>query len=814
MPAATRLEISLLGTFSLRLGSTEIRMPGRKACALIGYLALADAHESTREALLALLWSESSEGKARASLRQVVHEVHGAFLDAGFAGFHSDRLILRLSPETISVDMLEALRLAKDGHAHPKLFFKQRAMESLLRDLETTDREYREWLTAKRQTLHEQIVDRLASSCRTSAQGSNRLELSRAILNLDPTHEEAARNIMRAQAALGDASGALRVYKNLWVTLENEFDIEPAKETQELVVSIKLGQPVAVAALETPRTIVVAQSAQTARTAQGRTRAAEQLEAAVRNLVGPYGGRLSAREDNTYVLDFPDPRAAVQAALSINDLRGDADQRTAQPALRMGAHVSGALGEGRASAKEVADQLATLAEPGELLVSDQVRDVLTDGLDALIEDTSGREPQGPLSLHAYRVSAPTRQQSSLQEGNIHPVLAIIPFELVSKQAKHLLVGEVMAEEMIASFCATKELAVISRLSTRAFRGRSSSLEELRQRLQANYVLSGSYNVRGNNVELQAELTDARSETVLWRREFKESISAILNGSAELVGEMVASISASVLTRELDRARSRPLETLENYSLLMAAINLSHRTSLGSFGQARGLLELLAERLPAHPLPLAWLAKWHVFKVNQGWSEDRASDSQHALDCATRAIESDPACSIALTVNAWANLSLRKRFDVADEFFERAVEANPNDSTAWLLKGTMHAFKGEGRTAVTAAQRAIHLSPLDPRRSYYDSLAAAAYLSAGDFERSIQLAQQSLRVDRQHLSTLRALTVAQFLSGREEEARRTMVELLRLEPTLTVSKYLSRHPAAELATGKLWAETLGAAGLPR
>ena len=811
MSPATRLEIGVLGTFSLRFGSTDVRLPGRKACAVIGYLALADAHESTREVLMGLLWSESSESKARASLRQVVHEVQNTFQDAGFAGFHADRLILRLSPESISVDMLDALRLAKEGHAHPKLFFKHRVMEILLRDLETTDREYREWLTAKRQTLHEQIVDQLVSSCRTSAHGSNRLELSRAILNLDPTHEEAARSIMRAQAALGDPSGALRVYKNLWDTLGDEFDIEPAKETQELVASIKLGQPVAVAALETPRTIVVAQSVQTA---QARASTAEQLENSVRSLINPYGGRLSARQDNSYVLDFPDPRAAVQAALSVNDMHAGPDGASPRRILRMGAHTSGALGEGHAAAKETADQLATLAEPGELLVSDQVRDVLTDGLDAFIEDVSDRKAHAPSPLRAYRASAPARQLSDLQGSNIHPVLAIVPFELESKQPKHLLIGEVLAEEMIASFCGAKELAVISRLSTRAFRGRDSSLEELRKRLQANYVLSGSYRVRDNSVELQVEFADVRSETALWRREFKERISVILSGQTELVGEIVAAISASVLMRELDRARSRPLDTLENYSLLLAAINLSHRTSPDSFAKARNLLELLMDRLPAHPLPLAWFAKWHIFRINQGWSDDRASDSQRALDYATRAIESDPSCSIALTVNAWANLSLRKRFDVAEDFFERAVEANPNDSTAWLLKGTMHAFKGQGSTAVTAARRAIRLSPLDPRRSYYDSLAATAHLSAGDFAHAIELAKRSLRVDKLHLSTLRALAIAQFLSGQVDDARQTVATLLKRDPTFTVSKYLTVHPAAEFKTGQLWAEALGNAGLPR
>jgi hypothetical protein len=37
--------------------------------------------------------------------------------------------------------------------------------------------------------------------------------------------------------------------------------------------------------------------------------------------------------------------------------------------------------------------------------------------------------------------------------------------------------------------------------------------------------------------------------------------------------------------------------------------------------------------------------------------------------------------------------------------------------------------------------------------------------------------------------------------------------LRLHPGLTVSTYLSRHPAAEFETGRMWANALHKAGLP-
>ena len=813
MASPSRLELSLLGTFSARVDGAEIRIPSRKGCALISYLALADSHEALRESLLGLLWSNSSEEKARASLRQDIHRLQDALRDGGFSGFHSDQLKLRLSPTSISVDLIEVLRLAREGHAHPKLFVRQRAMEGVLRDLEDTDPAFAEWLTVKRRSLHEELLHDLTASLRRLPPGSNQLELSRAILNIEPTHEEAVRNVIRAQAGVGDTGGALRAYKNLWDNLEREFDVEPAKETQELIAAIKLGKPVAAAALETPRTVVVAHAAQAPFRGSMRP-TVERTEQLMKALVGPYGGRLSARQDNTYVLDFPDPRSAVEAAFSIQADAGKADEGSSRPGLRMGAHASDQLGEGWRSAKEVAGQLAAIADPGELVVSDQVRDILTDGFDALIVDAGTTGASSAPPVRAFRLAPAVEHSLRPHENHIQPTIAIIPFELEGKQAKHLLVGEVLAEELIASLSAAKELAVVSRMTTRAFRGRVFSLQQLRGHINANYVLSGSYHIRGNNVELHVEFADAISETVLWHRELKAGLSEILSGASELVSELAAEVGASVLMRELDRARSRPLETLENYSLLMAAISLSHRASRNSFTQARSLLELLVDRLPSHPVPLAWLAKWHVFNVNQGWSENRSVDSQAALKWAARAIESDPACSIALTVDAWASLSLGRRFDVAEQRFEQAVDANPNDSIAWLLKGTMHAFRGEGGVAVAAAQRAIRLSPLDPRRSYYDSLAATAYLSAGDFERAITLAQRSLRVDRLHSSTLRALAIAQHLSGRTDDARQTVATLLQVDPTLTVSKYLSRHPAAEFSTGRLWAEALGQAGLPK
>jgi TolB-like protein len=48
---------------------------------------------------------------------------------------------------------------------------------------------------------------------------------------------------MQLRAASGDVGGALAVYKRLWDVLDEEYDVEPSKETQELVAILKLAQP-------------------------------------------------------------------------------------------------------------------------------------------------------------------------------------------------------------------------------------------------------------------------------------------------------------------------------------------------------------------------------------------------------------------------------------------------------------------------------------------------------------------------------------------------------------------------------------------
>src|SRR6202000_1593484 len=70
---------------------------------------------------------------------------------------------------------------------------------------------------------------------------STKNRIAAAIVNLDPTHEEACCHLMRMHAEQGDVAGALRIYSELWDLLDRDYGMEPSPATQALVADIKLG---------------------------------------------------------------------------------------------------------------------------------------------------------------------------------------------------------------------------------------------------------------------------------------------------------------------------------------------------------------------------------------------------------------------------------------------------------------------------------------------------------------------------------------------------------------------------------------------
>lgn len=540
-------------------------------------------------------------------------------------------------------------------------------------------------------------------------------------------------------------------------------------------------------------------------------------------LLPRHGGRLVKSLGDGLLLEFERVAPALAAALALQPIMAplNADRSAERAmALRTGIHADDVVIDDLdvyGSGVNVAARLCSMAEPGQIIVSAEVRDQMVAGLDADIEDLGEcwlKHLSHP--IRAYRIAS-ARPSSSAQAGSprqrLRPTIAVIPFPMVPADPSHTLLGDALIDELIASLSRSPELTVISRLSTLHFRDRTDVVASVRSHLQADYLVSGRLHVSSGAIRVLVELVETSSGSVVWAGHVQGALNAVFSGDDPLIQDLVRQLSHSLSRRQIDRARMHPFAALDSYCLLMAAVSLLHGVSWSDFDRARQMLEHLIERDRRHPAPHAWLAKWHVLKVQQGWSDNLPQDAQAALACARRALDADPRSALSLAINGFVYGNLLKDLDHAGECHELALSENPNEPLAWLFRGVVHAFKGEGDAAMAATDRALELSPLDPMRYFIDSLSATAALAAGRWQTAIDRAKRSLRLNRNHTSTLRALTIAQVQLGQLEEARATATALMRLEPHLTIKGYLERSPSTGYPTGRLWSQSLAAAGVP-
>ncbi len=240
------LQAQLIGPPTIHYENRAVQLANRKSRALLAYLLLTDKGREKRERLVGLLWSETDDTRARASLRQALYEMRTALSAAGYDGFEADKFDIGLKPASFEVDIIKVLEQVRAGTPHRLLLEHERLTDQLLDGCDAIDPAFDVWLAAKREAIRQRIERDLETALRESSAGGHLVEdLARAILNLDPTHEEAARALMNARHGAGDTAGALAVYKKLWDLLDAEYDTEPSRDTQDLVAAIKLGQPAA-----------------------------------------------------------------------------------------------------------------------------------------------------------------------------------------------------------------------------------------------------------------------------------------------------------------------------------------------------------------------------------------------------------------------------------------------------------------------------------------------------------------------------------------------------------------------------------------
>lgn len=544
----------------------------------------------------------------------------------------------------------------------------------------------------------------------------------------------------------------------------------------------------------------------------------------VTQLLPAHGGRLVKSLGDGLMLEFESVLPAIRCALAMQqsiELYNHDRLSEQLMRLRVGAHVADVVVDERdiyGVGVNLAARLATLAGPGEVVVSAPVRDDLAFGLDANIEDLGDcflKHLKAPIRAYRIRPAEQAVLPASskwIAPGSLFPTIAVVPFVNAAAQVDSTL-GDILADDVTATLAQSDRWNVISRNSSAHFRYRECFVEELRDKLGASYVLSGRYRVSRDRMVLTVELCSATDAHVVWADRMTQMVADVLAGESHAHIDIAAKVSHAVIGKEVARVEHARLENLDGYAILLGAISWLHSTSIEADARAQQALEFLADRYPRAPEPGVWMAKACVLRYAQAWSSDHMAEGKKAKALMHRVLDQHPNYAMALAIDGHVAAFLERDYPTALERLDAALTVNPNEPLAWLYRSSIHALKDEGTEATRCADKAMTLSPLDPMAYYVDAVGAWAALASRDFARAQTLALRSMKANRKHRPIYATLAIAQVLAGCELEARRTADQIKQLFPPFSVSRYVSGFPIGAGGLPDLCRQALTVAGLP-
>lgn len=475
----------------------------------------------------------------------------------------------------------------------------------------------------------------------------------------------------------------------------------------------------------------------------------------------PHGGHVHRSLGDGLMLEFDEAWQAVATALHIQAISREHNAgvpEDAQLRVRAAVHLARLFsGTNDHDDADLAVRLAGAAGPGEVVVTAGVREHLAGGLDGDLEDLGDVQlPHLAQPQPLYRVGPATAHPVIAQARVAQPCVAVVPFASLGGLPQQFAIGELIAEGLIARLGRTRQLRVISRMSTQPYRDRQASGPQIAATLGATHVLSGAYAATGTRLVLSAELVDARSGEVVWSDRLRAELGDLLQRDSEACHSIASAAHSTILHAQVQKAVAQPLPSLESCSLLFGAILLAHRTNADDFARARHVLEAVVDRHPRSALGRAWLAQWHVLKIVRGMTEAPELEARWAIEQTERGLDAEPESALALAIQGHAICHLSRDGGGALQRIDHALALQPNEPLAWLYKSVWSSKWGSPAGAVLEAEAASALSPIDPWSYHYDTVHAVALAAHGERQQAQQLAQRSLRAYRQELPARRQL----------------------------------------------------------
>ena len=393
---------------------------------------------------------------------------------------------------------------------------------------------------------------------------------------------------------------------------------------------------------------------------------------------------------------------------------------------------------------------------------------------------SPRHPeQSAVPVEVVTDHEPTSEPEATESQYPPNSIAVLPFANRSANPDDAYFVDGIHDDLLTHISKIGAIRTISRTSVMQYRGSSKSIPEIAAELGVATILEGGVQRAGDQVRINVQLIDARTDEHLWaeiydRQLLATNIFAIQSEIAEAIAE---ALRMTLSPREQQRIRSVPTESLAAYeAYLIGKQRLAERTK-ESLAEAEEYFRQAVELDPRYALAWVGLADTYILQV---WY--RGLPKREAFDKAKAAI--DMALELDRDLGeAYASLGLlkggMKDLEGAEQAFKQALELSPNYAPGHKWFSMLLGDLGRWEERLVRMETAVRLDPLSnsTRWNY-----AVALREVGRVEEALEQLEIVLEINPKYSKAHESIAAIQWqVFNRLDMAAQGLVKAITLDP---------------------------------
>jgi len=363
-------------------------------------------------------------------------------------------------------------------------------------------------------------------------------------------------------------------------------------------------------------------------------------------------------------------------------------------------------------------------------------------------------------------------------------VAVLPFENLSRDPDSAYFADGIQEEILTRLASIADLKVISRISTQQYQGKPRNLAEIAKQLGVANILEGSLQKAADQVRVNVQLINARTESHLWADTYDRKLTDIFSVESEIAKRIAESLQAKLTGRQEQALAVKPTNDPEAYDAYLRGLAFQARSRFPYYSpeaaaKAASFFER-AVQLDSH-FSIAWAqlsrADALIAFIRIGANNAaRREAAKRALENAQKLAPNSPETLLAL---GYYRFQVLRDYGAAKTTFDRVSKMLPGSSEVPTALGRIAQRDGHWNESVAHFEQAI---VLDPRNVELVMGAGWTYVRLRQFPAALRLYDQALDIAPNHPGVTAAKAAVYQGQGNLQQAARFLSEINEHTPS--------------------------------